>query len=97
MKERPDIIHEVRLWIEKAEHDLLAAKHSMLLADRGLTDIVCFHCRQCAEKYIKGLLLLLGVRFPKTHDLRLLLDLIPPTTPPGTCDRESRVVESIYD
>jgi hypothetical protein len=51
MKERPDIIHEVRLWIEKAEHDLLAAKHSMLLADRGLTDIVCFHCRQCAEKF----------------------------------------------
>ena len=81
MKRPPDIIHEVRLWIEKAEHDFLAAKHSMLLVDRGLTDIACFHAQQCAEKYLKAFLLLLGVHFPKTHDLRLLIDLVPRTAP----------------
>jgi HEPN domain-containing protein len=40
-------------------------------------DIVCFHCQQRAEKYIKTLMLYRGVAFPKTHDLRLLLDLVP--------------------
>jgi len=38
---------------------------------------VCFHCQQCAEKYFKALLVYLGIPFPKTHDLRLLLDMIP--------------------
>ena len=47
----------------------------MVLAERGLADIVCFHCQQSAEKYLKGLLTLLGVSFPKTHDLRILLEL----------------------
>jgi HEPN domain-containing protein len=47
------------------------------LAPRGLTDIVCFHCQQCAEKYLKAMLVYQGTPFPKTHDLRLLLDLFP--------------------
>ena len=47
----------------------------MALADRGLTDIVCYHCQQAVEKYLKGLLVLREVSFPKTHDLRILLEL----------------------
>lgn len=77
MNERPDSAEQIIRWVDKAEHDLLAAEHTMELADRGLTDIVCFHCQQCAEKYLKALLVSLGVHFPKTHDLRLLLDLVP--------------------
>ncbi|HEC02797.1 MAG TPA: HEPN domain-containing protein [Phycisphaerales bacterium] len=46
------------------------------IEESDLTDIVCFHCQQCAEKYLKALLVYLGVHFPKTHDLRLLLDLV---------------------
>ena len=75
MNERPEVVAEVRRWVEKAEHDLAAAEHMMALAERGLTDIVCFHCQQCAEKYLKGLLVLHTVDFPKTHDLRVLLEL----------------------
>lgn len=73
MNEQPDKISEVQKWIDKAEHDLLAAKHMLELAE--LTDIVCFHCQQCAEKYLKSLLLFSDVHFPKTHDLRVLLQL----------------------
>jgi HEPN domain-containing protein len=35
--------------------------------------VVCFHCQQCAEKYLKGLLGEAGLTVPKTHDL---LDLL---------------------
>ncbi len=39
---------------------------------------MCFHCQQCVEKYLKGLLEELGLTVPKTHDLgHLLADLIP--------------------
>jgi HEPN domain-containing protein len=77
MSERPELFKEVARWTEKGEHDFMAAEHMLELADQGLTDIVCFHCQQCAEKYLKALLLYRGIAFPKTHDLRLLWDLIP--------------------
>ena len=40
-------------------------------------DAVCFHCQQCAEKYLKALLEELGRHVPKIHDLdQLLNDLL---------------------
>jgi HEPN domain-containing protein len=77
MSERPEMTEEVARWVEKAEHDFIAAEHTMELAEEGLTDVVTYHCQQCAEKYLKALLLHCGVAFPRTHDLRLLWDLIP--------------------
>ncbi len=77
----PERIDQIRQWVRKAEHDLTAARHTMTIVDQGLTDIICYHCQQCAEKYMKALLLLHQVHFPKTHDLRLLLDLIHKHTP----------------
>ncbi len=77
MSGRHERASNINQWIEKAEHDFLAAQHSMQLADQGLTDIVCFHCQQCAEKYLKAFLLSRVISFPRTHDLRLLFDLIP--------------------
>jgi HEPN domain-containing protein len=41
-----------------------------------LHDETCFHCQQCAEKYLKALLEELGQNIPKTHDLGHLLDLL---------------------
>jgi HEPN domain-containing protein len=41
-------------------------------------DGVCFHCQQCAEKYLKALLEELGVHIPKTHDLDMLQSLLTP-------------------
>jgi HEPN domain-containing protein len=41
-----------------------------------LHDLVCFHCQQTAEKYLKALLEELGANIPKTHDLEKLLNLL---------------------
>jgi len=39
--------------------------------------VVRFHAQQCVEKYLKALLLSLDVGFPRTHDLRLLIQSVP--------------------
>lgn len=39
---------------------------------------VCFHAQQCAEKYVKALLEWTAGESPRTHDLRLLMQLVPP-------------------
>src|SRR5262249_8357187 len=43
-----------------------------------LHDLVCFHCQQAAEKYLKALLQEAGAAVPRTHDLEDLLDLLLP-------------------
>ena len=77
MKESPEKLSEVRLWIEKAENDLINAEHTLTLKKKCPFDTVCFHAQQCAEKYLKGLLVFQSIDFPKTHDLLLLLKLVP--------------------
>jgi HEPN domain-containing protein len=44
-------------------------------------DGVCFHCQQCAEKYLKALLVELGLPVAKTHDLDHLLSSLQPHHP----------------
>jgi HEPN domain-containing protein len=46
-----------------------------------LHSIVCFHCRQCAEKYLKGLLEELALVVKKTHELDVLLTSLTPHHP----------------
>jgi HEPN domain-containing protein len=46
-----------------------------------LHDGVCFHCQQCAEKYLKGLMEELGLSIPKIHDLEQLFDDLLPSHP----------------
>jgi HEPN domain-containing protein len=43
--------------------------------------VVCFHCQQCAEKYLKALLDELGLPVPMTHDLNRVLRLLVPHHP----------------
>src|SRR5262249_44366975 len=60
-------------WVKKAEEDYALAKQgsrSKVPVHNG----VCFHCQQCAEKYLKGLLEQLGLPVAKTHDLDDLLN-----------------------
>ena len=62
-------------WVRKAEADRVIAIQSSE-SETPLHDGVCFHCQQCAEKYLKGLLEELGLSVPKTHDLGKILDLL---------------------
>ncbi len=63
---------KVSAWIRKAENDLLAVDNN-LGAERVPFDVVCYHCQQAAEKYLKALLVSLGAQPPRTHDLLALL------------------------
>jgi HEPN domain-containing protein len=74
MTGQPDLLAELRRWVEKAEHDLQNAEYVLTLGDDCPTDTVCFHCQQCAEKYLKAVLVYRGAAFPKTHDLVVLLN-----------------------
>jgi HEPN domain-containing protein len=38
-------------------------------------DAIGFHAQQAVEKALKAVLALVGVRFPRTHDLGFLLEL----------------------
>jgi hypothetical protein len=37
--------------------------------------IGAYHCQQAVEKIVKGMLVVAGVHFPKTHDISALADL----------------------
>jgi HEPN domain-containing protein len=73
---RNEIAVEVHAWIEKAESDLKAVD-LLIAAEDSPVDVVCFHAQQVAEKYLKAALTGLGIQFPKTHDLAVLLGMFP--------------------
>lgn len=58
-------------WATRAEEDYWLAQ-SAIRRKRPLLYGACFHAQQCAEKYLKALLVFHGQDFPKTHDLAAL-------------------------
>lgn len=72
-----DVVSVVRDWIQKAENDLVTAVHTLKLRRKCPTDTVCYHAQQCVEKYVKALLTLLNIDFPRTHDLTILARRLP--------------------
>jgi HEPN domain-containing protein len=62
-------------WVEKAENDFTAASQLMRRRKSVMTDAACFFCQQSVEKYFKARLIEAGIAFPRTHDLRQLLNL----------------------
>lgn len=58
-----------RGWVRKAESDLIMASHTLKLGTDCPTDTVCFHAQQTVEKYLKALLVVRNIVFPKTHDI----------------------------
>jgi HEPN domain-containing protein len=57
--------------VRKAEADYRAAV-KLGPGSEDLRDQICFHCQQCAEKYLKALLQEAGLVVPRTHILRSL-------------------------
>ena len=68
---------ETSRWVRKAEADLEGA-NDLAQAARPYHDLICFHCQQSAEKYLKAFLIERGLSFPKTHRLEDLLLLLLP-------------------
>lgn len=77
MLAKNDKLEKLYQWVKKAEHDLITAKCALRISDDCPYDTICFHAQQCAEKYLKSLLYWRDLDFPKTHDLRALIMLLP--------------------
>lgn len=77
MSKNDRIVTVVREWVTKAENDLKAAAQILKMGEDCPADTVCFHAQQCAEKYLKALLSLKSIDFPKTHNLKKLMTLLP--------------------
>lgn len=59
-------------WIAKAEEDFVAINK---LTDNEIVaeSVVCFHCQQLAEKYLKAFLIAHNKDIFKTHNIEFLL------------------------
>lgn len=58
----------VQEWIAKSDGDFNTAEREMA-AHPANYDAVCFHCQQCIEKLLKGILIARKITPPKLHDL----------------------------
>ena len=67
-------------WIETAEEGYEMTQLARQ-ASRPFHNSICFHAKQCIEKYLKAWLQEMNVPVPRTHDLEELLSLILPTHP----------------
>jgi HEPN domain-containing protein len=67
-------INELKSWIAHAEDDYGAAT-TLIRGRKPFLYSACFHAQQCAEKYMKALLIYKDQDFPKVHDLSTLNDL----------------------
>ena len=62
-------------WLRYAKSDLALAR---IEKPAGvLLESLCFHTQQAVEKALKAALIFVEIDFPKTHNIRTLLDLIP--------------------
>ena len=59
----------------KAEADYRSATALNRRRKEPVPDVVCYHCHQGAEKYLKAYLLEQGMTPPRIHDLEDLLNL----------------------
>ena len=67
-------------WVQKAEGDYTVAQQSQE-GQNPVNDVICFLAQQCVEKYLKAWLQEANIPFPRTHNLKELLELIAPTMP----------------
>lgn len=94
MPDREQRIVVCREWLLKADNDLTNASHTLKLGASCPTDTVCFHAQQCVEKYLKAVLVLEGIDFPKTHDLETLLSLVPTESRPDlSAEEQARLTD----
>jgi len=65
----------VQEWLDKGNDDLRVAEYLLTMHLPTPDEIICFHCQQSAEKYLKGFLVLHDIEPPKIHDLKELLEM----------------------
>jgi HEPN domain-containing protein len=77
MAEQMTDLDAAQEWLRFAQMDLGSAEYLLPMRPRP-TEIICYHCQQCAEKALKSILVLNAVFPPKIHDLIELKTLCAP-------------------
>ena len=67
-------IKEVQEWHKIAAIDLKTAEYLKNMKPLPI-EIICYHCQQSAEKYLKGYIVFCGIAPPRMHDLDELCKL----------------------
>lgn len=62
----------IQQWIAKAAVDLVVID-KLTEFEVVATSVVCFHCQQVVEKYLKVFLIANGIDIKKTHNIEFLL------------------------
>lgn len=76
MNNNNNIVQESLRWLRFANDDLGVALH-LIRGTRTAPRHACWLCQQAAEKALKAALVSESIRFPFTHDLHILRDLLP--------------------
>lgn len=83
-------------WVELAENDFAAAEQLFTHSKRPVYEIVCYHCQQCIEKYLKALLVENDLEVERTHRLLHLLEQLSERYPELVLHREGLYVLTNY-
>jgi len=62
-------------WIDKANADLRSAEYLSTMRHPTPDEIICYHCQQSSEKYLKGFMFIHDIEPPKTHNLIELMEM----------------------
>ena len=62
-------------WLDKANDDLRSAEYLSTMYHPTPDEIICFHCQQSAEKYLKAFMFTHDNDPEKTHDLEELFKI----------------------
>ena len=73
-------LKQYEILFKKAVVDLNSAKVIWISFEQGNIEldieVIFFHLQQCSEKFIKSLLDFYQIKFPRTHDLQSLINLL---------------------
>ncbi len=83
-------------WVEKAEEDYRTAEREMRVRKAPSYDVICFHAQQCAEKYLKAILVQSQIPSRPIHDLEVLLGLVIPVCPDLEAIRDRFLILNDY-
>lgn len=80
MTGKVDLIRKhARKWLRHAEEDLRLARHAFELESAIPYKLIAYHAQQCAEKSLKAYFVYKNIDFPYTHNISLLLEMLPPS------------------
>ncbi|MFA5787066.1 MAG: HEPN domain-containing protein [Actinomycetota bacterium] len=88
-------------WLLYARQDLAAAKLLLGSREEVVPRQACWLAQQAAEKALKAALVMAQVDFPKTHNLNVLRNLLPPASsarrePPDLAELTVWAIEARY-